>query len=390
MDPIEKIEKLMKVAYLSESLIPSTMANTIHVMKMCKAFSEQGCNLDLLVPQIRNQEDSDYDLFEFYGVAPSFTLARVDKIPLLGPSFSYGIKCYRHLSRIRPNVVFSRSFYGSLFAVYAGFPIVFEFHQPISDFGLRHTVLFRRLIKNKSFLGLVVVTKALKDWYIKHFQLPQEKVFVAADGADLPSSSYDLHENIDLSDISKAGHNVAYVGALYDGKGMEIVLPLAHNCPDVNFHIVGGRTQDIEHWKTKAVDLKNIFFHGFYPHAQVFSIMKKMDVLLAPNLTSMKGYGGINDIGKWTSPLKLFEYMAAKKPILASDIEVLKEVLVHEKNSILCDPDDNEAWRAGLRRLLNDRKLAEKLTSKAFADLAEKYTWSKRAETLLAFIKSRL
>ena len=215
-------------------------------------------------------------------------------------------------------------------------------------------------------------------------------MFVAADGADLPLSSYDLHEDIDLPGLSESGHHVAYVGALYDGKGMEIVLPLAHRCPDVNFHIVGGRVQDIEHWKSKAVGLTNIFFHGFYPHAQVFSIMKKMDVLLAPNLTAIKGYGGITDIGKWTSPLKLFEYMAAKKPILASDIEVLREVLVHEKNSILCDPDDSEAWQAGLSRLLSDRELADRLTSKAFADLTEKYTWSKRAEALLAFIESRL
>ena len=381
---------MMKIAYMSESLIPSTMANSIHVMKMCKAFSEQGCRVVLLVPRVHNQEESDYDSFEFYGVAPSFALVRMDKIPLLRRSISYGIKCYRDLYRIQPDIVFSRSFVGSLFAVYAGFPIVFEFHQPISDSGIPQAVLFKRLIKKRLFLGLVVVTKALKDWYIKHFQLSEEQVFVAADGADLPLSSYDLHEDIDLPGLSDARHHVAYVGALYEGKGMEIILPLAHSFPDVNFHIVGGQVQDIEHWKAKAVGLTNIFFHGFYPHAQVFSIMKKMDVLLAPNLTSVKGYGGITDIGKWTSPLKLFEYMAAKKPILASDIEVLREVLVHEKNSILCDPDNNEAWQAGLRRLLSDRELADRLTSKAFADLTEKYTWSKRAETLLAFIKSRL
>ena len=381
---------MMKIAYMSESLIPSTMANSIHVMKMCKAFSEQGCRVVLLVPQVQNQKESDCDSFEFYGVAPSFDLVRMDKIPLLRRSVSYGIKCYRDLHRIQPDIVFSRSFVGSLFAVYAGFPIVFEFHQPISDSGIPQAVLFKRLIKKRLFLGLVVVTKALKDWYIKHFQLSEDKVFVAADGADLPLSSNALHEDIDLPGLSDARHHVAYVGALYEGKGMEIILPLAHSFPDVNFHIVGGQVRDIEHWKAKAVGLTNIFFHGFYPHAQVFSIMKKMDVLLAPNLTSVKGYGGNTDIGKWTSPLKLFEYMAAKKPILASDIEVLREVLVHEKNSILCDPDDNEAWQAGLRRLLSDRELAGRLTNKAFADLTEKYTWSKRAETLLAFIKSRL
>jgi glycosyltransferase involved in cell wall biosynthesis len=380
----------MKIAYLSESSIPSTAANSIHVMKMCKAFSEQGCRLVLLAPKVSNQEISDYDPFEFYDVAPSFALVRVAKIPLLGPSISYGIRCYRNLFRIQPDVVFSRSFLGSLSAVYGGFPTMYEFHQPISDFGIRYAVLFRRLIKSRFFLGLVVVTKTLKDWYIKNFQLPQEKVLVAADGADLPLSSYDLSEDINLPDLSKTGHHVAYVGSLYEGKGMEIVLPLAQNCPDVNFHIVGGQTQDIEHWKAKALGLKNIFFHGFYPHVQVFSIMRKMDVLLAPNLNSVKGHGGITDIGKWTSPLKLFEYMAAKKPILASNIEVLREVLVHEKNSILCDPDDNDAWQAGLHRLLSDRELADKLASEAFADLTEKYTWSKRAATLLTFIKSRI
>jgi glycosyltransferase involved in cell wall biosynthesis len=380
----------MKIAYLSQSLIPSMAANNIHVMKMCKAFSEQGCSLVLLVPKTCNQEESDYDLFEFYGVTPSFALVRVDKIPLLHRSISYGIKSFRDLYRIQPDIVFSRSLVGALFAAYAGFPVVFEFHQPISDYGFLNAVLFKQLINKKKFLGLVVVTKALKDWYVKHFQLPEGNVLVAADGADLPLSSYDLLEDIDLPCLSEAGQHVAYVGGLYEGKGMEIILSLAHRCPDVNFHIVGGRVRDIEHWKAKAISLKNICFHGFYPHAQVFFIMKKMNVLLAPNLTSAKGYSGITDIGKWTSPLKIFEYMAAKKPILASDIEVLREVLVHEKNSIHCEPDDIEAWQAGLRRLLGDQELADRLTSNAFADLTEKYTWSKRAEALLAFIKSRL
>ena len=114
----------MKMAYLSESVIPSTAANSVHVMKMCKAFSENGCRLVLLVPQVNNHKEYNCDSFEFYGVAPSFDMVRLDKIPLLGPSFSYGIKCYRDLSRIHPDIVISRSFFGSLFAVYAGFPVI--------------------------------------------------------------------------------------------------------------------------------------------------------------------------------------------------------------------------------------------------------------------------
>ena len=111
---------------------------------------------------------------------------------------------------------------------------------------------------------------------------------------------------------------------------------------------------------------------------------------MVPNLASVKGSDGITDIGKWTSPIKIFEYMAAKKPILASNIEVLREVLVHKKNSFLCDPNDHKAWQAGLRRLLSDRELANQLADRAFADLNEKYTWSKRARCLLSFIQSKL
>ena len=73
----------MKIVYLSESLIPSTAASSIHVMKMCKAFSEHECRVVLLVPQVCNQEEPDSDSLKFYGVAPSFALVRVDGIPLL-------------------------------------------------------------------------------------------------------------------------------------------------------------------------------------------------------------------------------------------------------------------------------------------------------------------
>ena len=380
----------MKIAYLSQSTVPSKEANNIHVMKMCNAFSEHGCKVSLLVPEFHDDDKIKADPFEFYGVKPTFDLLKMCKMPLLHCSISYALQCIKRLFVLNPDLVFSRSLVGSVVAVYAGFPVIFEFHQPVSDYGVTKAWLFKWLISSKNFLGLVVVTKSLKEWYQKHFQLSENSIFVAPDGADIMSSFDNSLVDLVLPEVFGSKWHVGYIGGLYPGKGMEIIIPLAKRCPDVNFHIVGGRESDITCWKLKTGILKNVFFHGFYPHARVIQFMKKMDVLLVPNLRSVRCNDGNTDIGKWTSPLKLFEYMAAKKPILASDIEVLREVLVHEKNSVLCDPDDNEAWQAGLRRLLSDQELADRLTSKAFADLTEKYTWSKRAETLLDFIKSRL
>ena len=380
----------MKIAYLSQSAVPTREANNIHVMKMCGAFSEHGCKVSLLVPEFRNGDKIEADPFEFYGVMPAFDLFRMYKTPLLHASISYAFKCIKRLSALKPDLVFSRSLVGSVAAVYAGYPVVFEFHQPVSDCGVTKPWIFKLLISSRNFLGLVVVTKSLKEWYKKHFRLSENSIVTAPDGADIKSSVDNSPADFVMPEVSGSKWHVGYIGGLFPGKGMEIIIPLAGRCPDVNFHIVGGRDSDINFWKLKTGVLKNVFFHGYFPHARVLQFMRRMDVLLVPNLRSVRCNDGNTDIGKWTSPLKLFEYMAAKRPILASNVEVLKEVLVHEENSVLCDPDDIEAWRAGLRRLLSDRELAERLTNKAFSELTEKYTWSRRAETLLAFIKSRL
>jgi glycosyltransferase involved in cell wall biosynthesis len=379
----------MNILYLSQSYIPSKEANSVHVMKMCHAFATLGCHISLLVPEDCDGNAMQDEPFEFYGVKPVFDLIRTSKIPILPPSISYILGCVRFLSAQKPDLVFSRSLTGSLAAGYSGFPVVFEFHQPITDYGAIKAWLFKRLIDRKKFIALVVVTKSLKAWYQKQFHLPEEKIIVAPDGADIPSCPGNSYADLTLPKAPGTSWHVAYVGGLYAGKGMEIICCLARRCPDVNFHIIGGRDGDIAFWKSKSADLKNIFFHGFCPPARVFLFMRKMDVLLAPNLRCVKGYDGLTDIGKWTSPLKLFEYMASQVPILASDIDVLKEVLIHEVNALLCDPDSIDAWREGLYRLLHDRSLAARLADRAFENLKEKYTWSRRAENLFAHIKYR-
>ncbi len=83
------------------------------------------------------------------------------------------------------------------------------------------------------------------------------------------------------------------------------------------------------------------------------------------------------------SPLKMFEYMAAGKPILASDLPILREVLRHEHNCLLCDPSNIDTWVASLKRLLAEQALARTLAETARRDFLKNYTWSARAQTVL-------
>ena len=160
---------------------------------------------------------------------------------------------------------------------------------------------------------------------------------------------------------------------------------------DVDFHVIGGDESDLEYWK-KMMRQKNVYFHGFVPHGRLNSYYRKLDIVLAPYQKKVFiAPRGVTarwnvDISRWTSPLKIFEYMAYGKPIIASNLSVIKEFLRDGKNALLCDPEDVESWKGSILKLKESEPLRKKLGTQAFEDLQNKYTWVKRAEKVVRSI----
>jgi glycosyltransferase involved in cell wall biosynthesis len=88
---------------------------------------------------------------------------------------------------------------------------------------------------------------------------------------------------------------------------------------------------------------------------------------------------------KYTSPMKLFEYMASGIPIVASDLPSIREIL-NESNSVLVDPDIPKSIINGIIEVITNKSLANKISEQSFLDV-ENYTWSKRAINILEFIR---
>jgi glycosyltransferase involved in cell wall biosynthesis len=109
------------------------------------------------------------------------------------------------------------------------------------------------------------------------------------------------------------------------------------------------------------------------------------DVLLAPYQLEVQIASG-EETASWMSPLKLFEYMAAKKPILCSDLPVLREIIQHGRNGLLLPVNDPEAWINALQRLLADPAERERLGANARADLLTRYTWQRRATRVIDYL----
>jgi len=347
---------------------------------MCQAFAKTGHEVVLLAPHDnKNYEPEVEDLYSYYGVERCFEILKLPWLPIIGRSIFYAFIAALKARRFAPELVYCRSNPGFIFATTLRLPVIFEVHAP---FAKRCRVLdwvVDKLFNSKALLKIVVITHALRQNFEKKYPSSSSKIIVAPDGADplpaglLPVVFRNRGERL----------QVGYVGHLYAGKGMEIVSELAGVCLWADFHIVGGTEEDIAYWKNRCNTLSNIIFHGYVASECVPAFILACDVVLLPNQKNVSVYGGGGNIGEWTSPLKAFEYMSAAKPILCSDLPVLREIFEHDRNALLCPPDDLATWAITLARLRFDEVARIRLGQAAHKDFIEKYTWSMRSEAII-------
>jgi len=164
---------------------------------------------------------------------------------------------------------------------------------------------------------------------------------------------------------------------------MALLLELARRLPEVQFLWVGGREADVQDWRSRlqAEGLANIHLTGFVHNSQLPLYQAAADVLLMPYERAISGSSGGNSAA-YASPMKMFEYMACRRPILSSDLPVIREVL-SERNAVLLPPEAPAAWAESLSSLLNDTSQRNTLVNQAWLDV-QPYTWLERARRALA------
>jgi glycosyltransferase involved in cell wall biosynthesis len=162
---------------------------------------------------------------------------------------------------------------------------------------------------------------------------------------------------------------------------VDVLLEALARLPDVQGLIVGGHQAepDLARMKSLAERLGlsgRITFTGLVEPTRVAGLLMQADVLVLPNHASAIST-------RFTSPLKLFEYMAAGRPIVASDLPSIREVLRDGSNALLIPPGDVGALAEAIERLLADPELAAKLARAAKGEVPA-YSWERRAERLEA------
>jgi glycosyltransferase involved in cell wall biosynthesis len=364
----------MKIAAIAGSTIPSDTANSLQVMKACQALVQIGHDVTLLVPGAKN---SSVDLREHYGLLTEFPIEWLSS----SSRRMFTWDSVRRARTLKADLIYSWFPQSAVFGLFQRMPVVFEIHiQPTGLFGPVWHRFFASLGGRKR---LVSITRALVNMleHDFHMRFSDEEVVIAPNGVDLERFT-------SLLDTKSARHQlglreastVMCTGHLYAGRGADLFLELAKALPQAQFVWVGGRPEDIETWK-RGVESDNVTFTGFIPNRDLPLYQAAADILLMPYSRSIMGSSGTANSAAVASPMKMFEYMAAGRAILSSDLPVIREVL-NEKNAVFCRAGEIGDWRLAIESLLKDDVRRTKLGEQARQDV-QGYTWVARAQRIM-------
>jgi glycosyltransferase involved in cell wall biosynthesis len=361
-------------------------------MHMCAGFASRGLAVTLVHPDRRAPTPEGFagDVTEFYGVGDGFVRRALPVVPdwagrrspqvsragrlgafggyLLGrsrpgqPPFA----CYARSALAAWAAVRIRRLWGRRTACKA---VLLELHDEP-----RERMAWRLLSEVD---GVVAISEALRSRLLERPECSEETTWVEHDGVDL--ESVDWHgldrarsrERLGIRALE--GPLVVYTGRANRAKGVDVLLEAAPLLQRIGAQVlVVGKVYDPDFQRDAA---ENVRFTGFVPPARVPDYVAAADVLVLPSTGDLP-------YAAYTSPLKLFEYMASGRPIVVSDLPVLSEVAHDGENALLYPARDPAALAAAIDRLWSDHELAARLANRARDDVQE-FSWDRRAQRII-------
>jgi glycosyltransferase involved in cell wall biosynthesis len=402
----------LRLIYLANARIPTEKAHGLQIVKMCEAFASQGLSVELLHPARHDPGPMGQvkDIWEYYGLQRNFSRKSFPCLDLQAALFyrriggtaaylafwlqtlTYALALMPYLACQNADVYYTRDL------ALASLLSVVKRSQRLRIFYEAHTLPPSGLAQGlvawvaRRIGGVVVLTRGLKEAY-ESLAIPAKAFVVAPDGVALNRFRLEsgMEEARRLLDLPLERKIIGYVGRFHTmgmDKGLGLLVRAAgklqkYGVWDLALCFVGGPLEMATQYRVLAeeADLGNdsLILVDQVPMAQIPYYLQAFDICAMP-------FPWTEHFAYFASPIKLFEYMASGRPIVATDLPAIREILRDGDNAILVPPGDVEALAQGIQRVLQDQDLAVRLARQAFLDV-QQYTWSKRAEKIMAIFK---
>ena len=365
----------MKICYLSNAPVPSAVAASIQIVKMCEAFSKLD-NEVILITTDASKSKINYS--KFYDTKSKIYLKKIKKFK----SFPLGINYYLfsiisvlESLKYKPDLYITRNYFTCLLLIIFKKKIIMEIHHDLNT----ESRVVRFLVSKFKFLNssyikkIVAITHGVKEEYVKTNLVKEKKIIVLPSGSSI-KKKFEFRKN-------KNFFKIGYFGSLFKSRGVDLIRDLAKIDKNNQYYLYGdlNKLKDFNYKNSS----KNMFLNQYIPYKDIPNELKKMDILLMPYSSSITVAGDVGDITKFTSPLKLFDYLCAGKIIICSDFKVLKEVVKEKQNAIFVKNFKNSfAWKNEIQKLKNQPN-KQLIISKNNYKLGQRYSLDKRAKKIL-------
>ncbi|MBN2119690.1 MAG: glycosyltransferase family 4 protein [Candidatus Omnitrophica bacterium] len=376
-------------AYWPQNYIDVKEIGLVRVWEISEGLCSLGNKVVVFVPKYRNS----YAKVSF----------KIVEVPFLRIKFCHYMSFYLisffmsvfYALRLRPDIVYLRqmdTFLSKVLAKCFGAALVLEVHHAscvykttnrIKDFISKTKERFNLALCDK----IVSLTYELKETLKLLQKVPTSKIAVITSGSNIslfrPIEAEEARNKLGLKpDI----YYVGFIGTLYEHQGIEVLVRAAPailgKFSKAIFLIVGdGPVRGYLDKEVRYLGLSESFiFTGHISYYEMPSFISAMDVCVAPFLKSRGS----------ASPVKIFDYFASGRPVVASDVECSHSLIANSKGGILVPPENPQALSQAIIDLLPDKEKRDTLGKNGREFVVNNYSWDILAKMTVRVCKEVL
>ncbi len=266
-------------------------------------------------------------------------------------------------------------------------PLVVEVNELVGDPRIRSQPLFSGLVRWADrfvfrHARLIVAVSPHLARRVGEYGIPADRILVlpnavSEDDLSLPQSSLPIPPIRQAQDLdaveAPSSFTLGFVGWLVEWHRLDFVIQ-ALALPEfasVTLVLIGeGPLQPALEAQARALGVR-LVCAGPKPHSQIPAFLRSMDACVLPHSNAYR------------SPIKLFEFMAQERPVLAPRTEPVESVVTDGRDALLFNPLDIESFRAALRNLLSSSELRQSIGRAARLVVQQRHTWEQNARQIM-------